>query len=156
MRRPQYCLTHHQGISSSITNTTHFSTPPMPSTLSHRPLYPDWRTSHITYAGTSLTLAHHLRCHVTNASTPLTQTYQPRWQAYHTSTRGQHKQHTISQTRGYPVKLLKLLALKFKDEIQQFLLSVCIFTAFSFEVFLSIFIEFWKTTIGKLNFVRGN
>ena len=42
MRHLQYCLTHHFGISSNVTNATHFNTPP---TLAHRPLYRHWGTT---------------------------------------------------------------------------------------------------------------
>ena len=168
MRHPRYCLTHHPGISSNITNATHFSTPATPTTLAHRPLYPRWCTTHATHAGTSPqhaahhnprqhvtrtgsspTPARHQRKHTTHVSTPPTQARHPRHSR-------QHKQHAISQTPGYPIKLLKLLGLKFQEEIQQFLLLIFIFTAFTFQAFLSIFIEVWKTAIEKLNFFRGN
>ena len=169
MRHPRYCLTHHPGISSNITNATHFSTPDTPvmlTTLAHRPLYPRWCTNHatytgtspqhaayITYASTSLTLARHPR------STRPTQTHHPRQHASHASTppisiAHQHKQHAISQTPGYPVKLFELLGLRFQDKMQQFLLLIFIFTAFTFQAY--IFIEVWKTAIEKLNFFRGN
>ena len=166
MRHPRYCLTHHPGISSNITNATHFSTPATPTTLAHRPLYPRWCTTHATHAGTSPqhavhhnprqhvtrtdsspTPARHQRKHTTHVSTPPTQARHPRHSR-------QHKQHAISQTPGYPIKLLKLLGLKFQEEIQQFLLLIFIFTAFTFQAFLSIFIEVWKTTIEKLNFLQ--
>ena len=35
-----YCLAHHPGISSNITNAAHFSTPPAPPTLAQQPPYP--------------------------------------------------------------------------------------------------------------------
>ena len=165
MRHPRYCLTHHPGISSNITNATHFSTSATPTMLAHRPFYPRWCTTHVTHAGTSPqngahithastspALARHTRqhCkHTTHVSTPPTQARHPRHSR-------QHKQHVISQTPGYPIKLLKLLGLKFQEEIQQFLLLIFIFTAFTFQAFLSIFIEVWKTAIEKLNFFRGN
>ena len=168
MHHPRYCLTHHPGISSNITNATHFSTPATPTTLAHRPLYPRWCTTHATHAGTSPqhavhhnprqhvthtgsspTPARHQRKHTTHVSTPPTQARHPRHSR-------QHKQHAISQTPGYPVKLLKLLGLKFQEEIQQFLLLLFIFTTFKFQAFLSIFIEVQKTVIEKLNFFRGN
>ena len=149
MRHPRYCLTHHPGISSNITNATHFSTPATPTTLAHRPLYPRWCTTHATHASTSPTLARHQRKHTTHVSTPPTQARHPPHSLC-------HKQHVISQTPGYPIKLLKLLGLKFQEEIQQFLLLIFIFTAFTFQAFLSIFIEVWKTAIEKLNFFRGN
>ena len=87
MRHPRYCLIHHPGSSSNITHTsTHFSTPPMPPTLAHRPLYPRWCTTHtthathtgtspqhvahVTHASQSPTLARHPRQHATSANTP--------------------------------------------------------------------------------------
>ena len=125
MCHPRYCLTHHPGISSNITNATHFITPAMSTTLAHRPLYPRWCTAHaihagtspqhpahITHASTSPTLARHQRKHTTHISAPLTQARHPRHSR-------QHKQHAISQTPGYPIKLLKLLGLKFQEGIQQ-------------------------------------
>ena len=164
MRHPRYSLTHHSGISFNITNATHFSTPATPTTLAHRPLYPRWCTTHATHAGTSPqhavhhnprqhvtrtgsspTPARHQRKHTTHVSTPPTQARHPRYSR-------QHKQHAISQTPGYPIELLKLLGLKFQEEIQQFILLIFIVTAFTFQVFLSIFIEVWKTAIEKLNF----
>ena len=156
MRHPRYYLTHHLGIFSNITNATHFSTPATPTTVSHCPLYPRWCTTHVTHAGTS---PQHVT-HITHASTPqrkhTTHVSTPPTQARHPRHSRQHKQHAISQTPGYPIKLLKLLGLKFQEEIQQFLLLIFIFTAFTFQAFLSIFIEVWKTTIEKLNFFRGN
>ena len=156
MRHPRYYLTHHLGIFSNITNATHFSTPATPTTVSHCPLYPRWCTTHVTHAGTSPQHVTHItyastpqRKHTTHVSTPPTQARHPRHSR-------QHKQHAISQTPGYPIKLLKLLGLKFQEEIQQFLLLIFIFTAFTFQAFLSIFIEVWKTAIEKLNFFRGN
>ena len=110
MHHPRYCLTHHPGISSNITNATHFSTPATPTTLAHRPLYPRWCTTHATHASTSPTLARHQRKHTTHVSTPPTQ-------ARHSRHSRQHKQHVISQTPGYPIKFLKLLALKFQKAI---------------------------------------
>ena len=162
MRHPRYCLTHHPGIFFNITNATHCSTPATPTTLAHHPLYPRWCTTHITNAGmspqhathiihasTSPTLARHQCKHITHVSLPPTQAGHPRHSR-------QYKQHTISQTPEYPIKLLKLLGLKFQEEIQQFLLLLFILTAFAFQAFLSIFIEVWKTATEKLNFIRGN
>ena len=131
MRHPRYCLTHHPGISSNITNATPFSTPPIPPTLAHRSLYPCWHTTHadtspqhasyVTHASMSTTLVHHSRQHATKANTPPTLARHPRHPR-------QHKQyHAISRTPGYPIKLLKHL--------------VFIFTAFTFQAFLRIFIE---------------
>ena len=81
MHHPRYCLTHHPGISSNITNATHFSTSATPTMLAHRPLYPCWCTTlaihadtspqhavYITHASTSTTLARHPRQHTTNAN----------------------------------------------------------------------------------------
>ena len=104
---------------------------------------------HVTHTGTLSTLARHQRKHTTHLSTPPTQARHPRHSR-------QHKQHVISQTPRYPIKLLKLLGLKFQEEIQQFLLLLFIFTAFNFQAFLSIFIEVWKTALEKLNCFRGN
>ena len=50
MHHPQYCLKHHPGIFSNITNATHFRKPSMPPMLAHCSLYPYWRTPQ---AGTS-------------------------------------------------------------------------------------------------------
>ena len=149
MHHPRYCLTRHPAISSNITNANHFRMPVTPTTLAHGPLYPRWCTTHATHASTSPTLARHPRQHATNANTPPILARHPRHSR-------QHKQRVISQTPWYPIKLLKLLGLKFKDKIQQFSLLIFIFTAFNFQAFLSIFIEVGKTTIEKLNFFRGN
>ena len=86
MRHPRYCLTHHPGISSNITNATHFSMLPTTPTLVHHRLYPHWSTTHVTHAGTQPTLARHPRWHVTHVSTPPTQTHHLRQHASHTST----------------------------------------------------------------------
>ena len=160
MWQPLCCLTHHPGISSNITNATLFSTPSMPPTLAHRPLNPCSCTNNPTPAGTSLQnaaypthastsprLARHQRKYKILASTPP-------MQAQHPLHPRQHKFHAIFQTPGYPIKLLKLLALKFQEEIQQFLLLVFSFTAFTFQAFLSIFIEVQKTAIEKLIFLE--
>ena len=145
MRHPGYCRTHHPGISTSITNVTHFSTPPTSTMLAHRPLYSRWYTSmlpmlacnptkpptkpnqHITCARTSPTLALCQRKHNTHVSTPSTQARHPR----HSQ---QNKQHIISQTPGYPIKFLKLLGLKFQEQIQQVLLLLFIFTVFTLKL----------------------
>ena len=124
----------------------------------HQPLYPRWCINHATHAGTSPQHATHIthNQNVTHAYTPPTQRWHASTQACHPRHSQQHKQHAISQTPGYPIKLLKLLGLKFQEEIQQFLLLIFIFTVFTFQAFLSIFIEVWKTAIEKLNFFRGN
>ena len=133
MSHPRCCPTYHPGIFSNIINVTHFSTS---STFAHRPLYPNWRTT------TSPMLARHQRNYTIHAIRPYTQAHQLQYPH-------QYKQHTN------PVKLLKLLTFKFQEEIQQFLLLVVIYTAFTFQAFLSIFMGVWKTATEKLNFFRG-
>ena len=147
MRHPRYCLTHYPGISSNITNATHFSMPVTPNTLVHHPCHPHWHVTlarcphnprqHVTHTGALPTLARHRHKHITHFGTPPTQACYPR-HLY------QHKQHAISQTSGYPIKLLKLLDLKFPEEIQQFLLLIFIFTVLTFYGLLNIFIEVEK------------
>ena len=147
MRHPRYCLTHYPGISSNITNATHFSMPVTPNTLVYHPCHPHWHVTlarcphnprqHVTHTGALPTLARHRNKHITHFGTPPTQACYPR-HLY------QHKQHAISQTSGYPIKLLKLLDLKFPEEIQQFLLLIFIFTVLTFYGLLSIFIEVEK------------
>ena len=162
MRHQRYCLTHHPGIFSNITNANHFSIRATPTTLAHCPSYPCWcitlathdgtspqHAAHITHASMLPTLARHPRQHATNANTPPILARHPRHSR-------QHKQRVISQTPWYTIKLLKLLGLKFKDKIQQFSLLIFIFTAFNFQAFLSIFIEVWKTAIEELKFFRRN
>ena len=142
-----YFLQYHQRYSLQYaSHANHVSTPSTLPTLMHHPCHP---RQHVTHTGMSPMLARHQRKHTTHISTPPTQARDPRHSR-------QHKQHVISQTPGYPIKLLKLSGLKFQEEIQQFLLLIFIFTAFTFQAFLSIFIEVWKTTIEKLNFLRGN
>ena len=92
----------------------------------------------------SPTLARHQHKHTTHTSSPPTQ-------AHHLRNPRYHKQHAISQTPGYPIKVLKLYALIFREEIQQFLLLVFIFTGFTFQAFLSNFINVSKTAMQKLN-----
>ena len=146
MCHPRYCLTLHPGISSNMSNTTHFSMPATPTTLAHvhfthagaSPMPPMLARHSSTpptllmpasqLNGTSPTLARHQRKRTTQVSALPAQVRQPR----HSQ---QHKQHTISQTPGYPVKFLKLLVLKFQEEIQQFLSLIFIFTAFTFQAF---------------------
>ena len=108
------CLTHHPGISSNITKATHFSTPAMPTTLTHRPLYPHWCTTHATHASTSPqhtvhtthastspALARQPRQHATNANTPPTLARLP----------GKHATHrTHDSTNSTP--FLKLLGIQ--------------------------------------------
>ena len=152
MRHPRYCLTYHPGISSYITNATHISTPPTLPKLAHRSLAIHAGTSpqHVTqvnHTGMLPMLARHHRKHTTHASTPATLARHPR----HSH---QHEQHMISQTLGYPIKFLKLLALKFQEESQQFLLLFFILIAFTFQAFLSVFIEAWITTKNKQTFLE--
>ena len=45
MCHPRYGLAGHPGISSNITNVTHFSMSPTPPTLAHLPPYPRWHTT---------------------------------------------------------------------------------------------------------------
>ena len=40
-----YCLVHHPGISSNITDAAHFITPSTPPTLVLQPPYPHWHTT---------------------------------------------------------------------------------------------------------------
>ena len=140
MRHPRYCLTHHPDISSNITNATHFSTPPKKPTLAytptlptlaHHPRQPRWQ---VTHASTQPTLVCHPLYHATNANTSPTLAGLPlKYATYdiHVS------------TNSMPLlKLLSIqLALRFHEEIQQVLLLVFIYTAFTFQDFLSIFIE---------------
>ena len=118
MRHPRSSLTHHPGISSNITNATHFSMSPMPPTLTHRSFYPSlhnhpcWHVTlarllrnprqYVNHIGTSLTPARHQSKHTIHASTPPTHARHPRHPR-------QHKQHAISRNPGYPIKLLKHL-----------------------------------------------
>ena len=174
---PMILLTHHPGISSNITKATHFSMPATPTTLANQPLYPRWCTTHGTHAGT---LSQH-SAHITHASMSNTPSTLARLSRKHV-THGTHDstnstpflkllgiQLTLSGPlksmdwflhdnglRHERVKLSKLLGLKFQEEIWQFLLLIFIFTTFTFQVFLSIFIEVWKTAIEKINFFRGN
>ena len=139
--RSWYFLQYHQRYSLQYsTHATHVSTAlTLPILADH----PRWHVTlarhlrnprqHVNHTGTSLTLARHQSKHTTHASTSPTHARHPRHPR-------QHKQHVISRTPGYPIKLLKHL--------------VFIFTAFTSQAFLIIFIEVWKTTIEKLNFFR--
>ena len=154
MHHPRYYLTHHPGISSNITNTTYLERHPCHprqhnAHCTHIGAPPRHSRCHVTHTGMSPTLARHQRKHTTH-------TRRSPMQARYLRHPRQHKQHAISQAPWYLFKLLKLLALTFQEEIQQSLLSVFIFKAFSFKAFLSIFVEVWKTTTEKLNFFRGN
>ena len=147
MCHPRYGLTHHPGISSNITNATHFSTPPTPPTLALRPLYPHCRTTHVTHADMSPTLTQHHHKHTTNSSRSPTQ-------ACHLRYPRQHNQHAISQTPGHPVKDFKCLSSEIpRGNLAVFTFSFYFYTASTFQVFLSILIEVWKTAIEKF---RGN
>ena len=172
MRHPRYCLTHHPGIFSNITNATHFSTPAMPTTLAHRPLYSHWCTlhqpcdphwhvtlarhshnprQHVTHTGMSPTLACHQRKHTTHVSKPPTQARQPRYiQPF-------LKQRVISQTPVYPIKFLKLLDLKFQEALQ---IAVFTFNSYFYSLYflglLKHIHKVWKTAIEKRNVFRGN
>ena len=69
MRHRRYCLARHPGVSSNITNATHFSTPP---TLAHQPPYLCRHTTHVTHVAKSFTLAQqprNPRSHAIDAST---------------------------------------------------------------------------------------
>ena len=69
MHHPRYYPAHHPGISSNITNSTHFSAP---TTLAHYPPYPRWHTTHANKLPTPHTLPtqpHHPCQHVTHAGT---------------------------------------------------------------------------------------
>ena len=98
------------------------------------------------------------RWHVTLARCP----HNPCYHAINVNTppmlaRLPHK-HAIHGTHDSPnstsfIKLLAILGLKLQE---QFLLLLLVFTAFTFQALLSIFIKVQKTTIEKLNFFRGN
>ena len=153
MHHPRYGLTHHPSISSNITNTTHFSKPPMRPTLAHLPLQPHSAlpsspTLVTTHASTSPTLACHPRQHATNANITPTLANLPR---KHTTC----KSHILTNSMPFLKPLGIQLALKFQEKIQQFLLLVIVYTtAFIFQTFLSIFIKVWKTDTEKLNFFQ--
>ena len=147
MCHPRHDLTHHPGISSNITNATHFSTPPTPPTLALRPLYPHCRTTHVTHADMSPTLTQHHHKHTTNSSRSPTQACHLRYPRL-------HNQHAISQTPGHPVKDFKCLSSEIpRGNLAVFTFSFYFYTASTFQVFLSILIEVWKTAIEKF---RGN
>ena len=122
----RYGLTHHPGISSNITNTTHFSKPPMRPTLAHLPLQPHQAlptspTLVRTHASTSPTLTCHPRQHATNANITPTLANLPRRHAT-------CKTHTLTKSMPFLKPLGIQLALKFQEKIQQFLLLVIIYT----------------------------
>ena len=138
MCHPRYCLTHILAF------------PPVSPTLltlAHRPHFT------LTVAPpTSSTLARNPRQHATNVNTLLTLVGLPRKHATYDT-------HVCTNSMPF-LKLLgnilKLLVLRFQKEIQQFLLLAIIFKDFTFQAFLSIFIEVSKTAIEKLNLFRGN
>ena len=149
----RYGLTHHPGISSNITNTTHFSKPPMRPTLAHLPLQPHQRTTHVTYAGQdsrqhvthadmSSTLARHQRKHNTHTSKPPAQTRY--LQDPHSD-----KEHAISKTSGYPISSQIP-----GENLAVFTFSYYLYNCLIFQTFLSIFIKVWKTDTEKLNFFQ--
>ena len=100
---------------------------------------------HVTLDGTSPTLARHQGKHTPHASSSPTEAHYPRKPR-------KHKQYVISQTPPYPIKLLKLLAPKFQKKICQFLLLVLIFTTFTFQAFLSIFIKLCHRKLSQENY----
>ena len=103
-----YVLQYHQRYSLwYATYATHVSTPPTLLTLAHHPRHPHW---HVTHGSTSPMLARRQRKLTIHSSRPPTQ-------ARYLRHPRQHKQHAISQTHGYPNNLLKLLVLKFQEEI---------------------------------------
>ena len=117
MRNPRYCLTHYPGISSNITNATHFSMPPSSPTLAHRPLQPHWCTTHVTHAGTQPTLACQPRQHATNANTsPILADLLRKHATYDTD--------VSTKSMSFLKHLDIQLALKIQEKIQQFLLLV--------------------------------
>ena len=125
----------HCGMFDWVLNTPQplFSTPPMPTTLAHRPFYPRQRTTHATHAGTSPQHA----ANVTHASTLPTQNTThvstPPAQPRHPRHSRQHKQQTISQ-----------FSQAFRSQIRRGNLAVFAFT-------------FYCTTFTlKLNFFRGH
>ena len=119
MCHPRYCLTYHPGISSA-TQTSHLSAPPTLPTLASNPRHPH---QDVTHASTPPTLACHSRQHATNANTPPTLA-------------GLQRKHTtyVTHVSVKSMLFLKLLgiqlALRFQGKIQQFLLSVFIFTLY--------------------------
>ena len=123
MHHPPYCLTHHPEISFNITNTTSFRTPPI---LAHRPFYLHWHTTHVTNASTSLMMACHPRKHVTNANTsPILAGLLRKHSTYDT-----HASTNSTPFVKFLCIQLSFLALKFIEEIQQFLLSVFIYSLY--------------------------
>ena len=73
MPLPRYCLAHHSGISSNITNTTHLSMPPTPPTLPRSPTlacHLRYHANHVTHVITQSTLACHSRRHTNHAIMP--------------------------------------------------------------------------------------
>ena len=138
MHHPRYCLTHHPGISSNITYSRY--------SLQYATYATTLHTAHFTYIDAT---SRHTRWHVTHTSTPPTLAGLP------------HKHATYdTYVRAKSMSFLKLLgiqlALKFQEKIQQSLLLVFIYTAFTSQAFLSIFMKVWKTAIEKLYFFRGN
>ena len=119
LRLRRYCLAHHPGISTNITNATHFSTLPTPPTVANHSPYPRWHITNATHAGMSplhatyvATLAHNTHQHATHANhagTSPTLVCHPRHPR-------QHKQNAISQLRFYKINIfLEQCKRKLKD-----------------------------------------
>ena len=120
MRHQQYGLTYTPGISSQA---NHINTPSTLSTLEHHPCHPRW---HVTLAR----CPHNPCYHAINVNTPPTLARLPHKHAIH----GTHD----SQNSTSFIKLLAILGLKLQE---QFLLLLFVFTAFTFQALLSIFIK---------------
>ena len=134
-----YFLQYHKRYSLQYaTHATHISTLPTLAALPHQ---------HVTHADMSPTLTQHHHKHTTNSSRSPTQ-------ACHLRYPRQHNQHAISQTPGHPVKDFKCLSSEIpRGNLAVFTFSFYFYTASTFQVFLSILIEVWKTAIEKF---RGN
>ena len=101
-----YFLQYHQCY--SLQYASHAKHPSTLPTLVHHPFHPGWQVTlarhphnprqHVTHTDTSPTLAFRHRKHTTHVSMSPTQ----------------------EKTPGYPIKLSKLLGLKFQQAIQQF------------------------------------
>ena len=120
----QYFLQYHQRYSLQYASyANQVSTPSTLPTLMRHPCHPHWHATlshdphnprqHVTLPVTSPTLARHQRKHTIHVSTPPSQAIYPPHSR-------QHKQHAISQTPGYPVKLLKLQVSNSKRKFSSF------------------------------------
>ena len=136
MRHPRHCITI-------------LVFPPISPTLHNLVWHPRHPRQNTAKPPTSPTLACKPRQHCTNANTSPTL-------AGLTSKHATYGTHVSTKSMPFPKLLDIQLALKFQEKIQQFLLLVFIYKVFTFQAFLSIFIEVWKTAIEKLNFFRGN